>query len=60
MTYEQSPTLGFHSSSTQIPLSGGESGTKSQKWIVDVPMRSFQGGARLRKGQSSLQVTIHN
>ncbi len=38
----QSDRLGFHAASVHIPTS--DKG-HDDEWVVDVPMRSFQGGA---------------
>lgn len=35
---KQSDRLGFHASSVHVPT------VKGEDWVVDVPMRSFQGG----------------
>lgn len=55
--FERAPLLGFHSSSLVVPFEeapstaekpAGANGHAPRSWIVDVPMRSLQGGARGR------------
>ncbi|WVQ86007.1 hypothetical protein IAT38_008175 [Cryptococcus sp. DSM 104549] len=43
---ERSPKLGFHSESVEViqEVNGEEKENPSKRWIVDVPMRGFQGG----------------
>ncbi|ORX41148.1 hypothetical protein BD324DRAFT_648038 [Kockovaella imperatae] len=41
---ERSDQLGFHSSSIVIPRDNAKVPWGQEDWVVDVPMRSFQGG----------------